>query len=594
MARFEFFDSYATYSGSSTYSYSESESRPYNLCQECGDPGSETRFETVSFTANTTNVRVNGLLSSSASYSDNYPGTGVFASNSSTRDNVTNPTYSYTEREGVYGNTLTGTSTGGTTFRTTGTTTQSIGQKEATISTGSPQPFSGSFVWRLGGPLIAVTPELDAIDYYDSAGARYQPGGSFFSSPISFGSTTQATGITLTVSTTLTGYAFCQVVRDAAFLYTLDPRKPGHDSSNERLSPAYWVTTPLSEGTSFSANNTTGTHRVFNISSTQSVHTASASSQWELLCLAGVNDTWTEAYEPGCPLDASSFTESIYTHYGSYASSGRTDETRPAWKTYGTQAPSPINQYRRKQLTSFYFIDPLADPSTAVIYTSYTFNNPTLTMSITANSYDWLVVISQHAGNNCYTPAYFTGTRQVITGARTGNSVTATRQVTASWLSTSAIGFTAKTSTASTDTVSSQVGFVKSSAQTLDYVTATEAMDIHLAPLMRRTGTEFEPVTSYGVSDGTYKLASTNSTGGTSSQTASGIVSSVVDSSAYSRPQRKIAYSYASTTASSSTTNWYGQVPVFSSLYGGIAGYNRSAVSAEESRGDNLGSRRVF
>lgn len=612
MARFEFFDSYATQSGSLTSYSSQSESRPYNLCEECGDAGSETRFETVREIVSRTYQYALGFLSASNSVSfvtslPEFPESDQLepysAIGSSTRNHATNPTFT----AGV--GTATQTETGGYTFRTTGTTTQIIGQKEATISTGSPPPFSGSFIWTYGGALKTAT---SLPDYVNSDGLGYAPAGNAFSSPISFGTTTQATGITLTVSTTLTGYAFCQPIRNAAFLYTLDPRKPGAGSSNERLSPAYWVTTPLSEGVSFSAINTTGSHRIFDLSSVSSTHSSSSSSEWELLCLAGITETWSALYEPGCPLDASSFTESLYTHYGSYASSSQSAETQAVWKTYGTTGPQPENQYRRKGLGKPYYVDPLADPSTAVIYTSYTLNNSTLALSITANSYDSLVVVSQHGGHNCYTPAYFTGIRPGTTGVITGISTTATQRVNVSWLSTSAIGFTAKTSTASTDTVSSQVGFVKSSAQTSDYVTATEAMDIHLPPLMRRTGTEFEPVTSYGVSDGTYKLASTNSTGGTASQTASGIVSSVVDSSAYGRPQRKIAYSYASTTGSGYSYGyslnpwlippsphylfniWDGQMPAFSSIYGGIAGYGRADVLVEESRGDNLGSRRVF
>lgn len=569
MARFEFFDSYATHSGSSTYSYSESESRPYNLCEECGDLGSETRFETVSFTANTTEVRVNGLLSSSASYTDNYPGTGVFASNSSTRDNVTNPTYSYTEREGIGGNTITGTSTGGTTFRTTGTTTQVIESKETTASTITNLPLGNVFYHG------TYRNPLNTIQVYPQ---------SLITAASSFGTTTQAASITLTISTTLTGYAFCKIIRDAAFLYTLDPWAAGN---GDRKSPAYWVTTPLSEGTSFSAISTTGTHRVFDISSAQSVQTASASSEWELLCIAGVNDTWTEAYEPGCPIDATSFSHSTSTHYGSYASSSQSAGTLPAWKTYGTAGGTPLNQYIRKSPTRGLFIDPGQEPSSAQLYSAYS-ASPAYALGSTAiqalpqafvSEYylvdDVLDVRYERIGS----PFWFSGTSRGAIAS--GTSVI---QATFSWSGFSSLFYTTGSGAS---TASARVTFHKTAASSSDFSTEAHEMDVCYPPHIRRTGTEFEPVASYGLSGGTYKLASTNSSGGTASQTSSGIVSSVVDSSAYSRPQRKIAYSYASTTASSSTTNWDGQVPVFSSLYGGVAGYSRSAVSVEESRGNN-------
>lgn len=584
MARFEYFDSYATYSGSSTSSATESFSVPANGCEECGDPGSETRFETFNNTTGFTKQAVYGFLSASGSSSgssgDSLGTLTNTVSFSLSRNTATNPTYSCTLNTDTF--TSAGTyflvdiSFGGihaNTFRTTGTTTQVITNKETTASNVINEPFSGSFIF---------------------SGFSYFPGGSFFSAPLSFGVSTQSTGITLTVSTTLSGYAFCQVIRDAAFLYTLDPwgalssaNSLGFSTQHPRLGPAYWVTTPLSEGTSFSATNTAGTHRLFDIASMQSVQSASASSQYELLCLAGITETWSDNYE--CPIHATSFTESLSTHYGSSASSSQSGGTLAAWKTYAIAGDGPANQYRRKALNYSYYIDPLAEPSTAQLYSSYALNNSTLALNVSAatNSYDLFVIVSQHSGRNCYTPAYFTGTRPGITGVITGISVTGTRQITASWQSTSAIRFTAKTSTASSDTVSSEVGFVKSSVQSSDYLTITEQMDVHFPPYLRRAGTEFEPVASYGLSAGTYKLASTNSTGGTASQTSSGIVSSTVGSSAYSRPQRKIAYSYASTTASASTANWDGQMTAFSSLYGGIAGYNRSTVSVEEPRGNN-------
>lgn len=577
MARFEFFDSYVT--GTQSYTYSTSASDTQVELDYCGESNSGDYTVSYSFSGGSSHKDEAGFLSSS--------GQSVGVTQSLSRDNATNATYSFTVS--ATDSTVTGTGSENLkTLRTTGTTTQTIGARQTTTTAVSAHPFSGSFLWRLGGATTTVTPEMDARNFYNRNGMLYEPDGGNFSAPISFGSTTQSTAITLTISTTLTGYVFCQVLRDAAFLYTLDPYGASSRANSVLLTqhpravPAYWATTPLSEGTSFSATGTAGTHQVF---STSAIYWFTDESG------AGVNDIFCDPEQ------------TVYG--GAETTASGYSETKVAWKTYETQTFNPINQYQRKRLSTYYYIDPLADPKAAPIYTSYTLNNSTLALSITANSYDLFVVVSQHAGNNCYTPAYFTGIRPGTTGVKTGVSTTATRRVNVSWLSTSAIGFTAKTSTASTDTVSSQVGFMKSSAQTSDYVTVTEAMDIYFPPYVFRTGTEFEPVASYGVSAGTYKLASTNSTGGTSSQTSSGIVSSTVPSSVYGRPHRKIAYSYAITTSSGTLTgsdgylvNEYTWQPggqaVFTSLYGGIAGYGRADVSVEESRGDNLGSRRVF
>ena len=627
MARFEFFDSYATQSGSLTSYSSESESRPFNLCEECGDEGSETRFETVGQIINRTVHYALNFLSASESVSFStsvieLPGSDqpapFAATASSTRNAATNPTYT----TGV--GTDTGTESGGYTFRTTGTTTQLVSLRETTTAeTSAGSPLFGAF--GFGNYLNTSQTQL-----------AFSPGGSAFSAPFSFGSVIESTGITLTVSTTVTGYAFCQVVRNAAFLYTLDPRRPGEGSSNERFSPAYWVTTPLSEGLSFSATNTTGTHRVFDISSVESTGSSSASSEWELLCLANITETWTELYDPGCPLDASSFTESLFTHYGSYASSTQTAGTQAVWKTYATAGEGPTNRYIRKSpAVGFLYIDPGAEPSTAVLYESFSASPEYATgdtsnlgsvegvglvpqgfASVSVSNYVQVDTVANVFYGKVISPLWFTG---AVRGAiRSGSSAV---PATFAWSGLSSLFYTTGSGT---NTASAQVTFNKTTAASSAFSTESQKMDVLFPPWLRRTGTEFEPTASYGLAAGTYKLASTNSTGGVSSETSSGIVSTTVPSSAYGRPQRKIAYSYATTTQSgygsgfrltlgSGSPGLYYfsianlEMPVFTSLYGGIAGVGpdgpyqissgqalssyRYLVSVEESRGNNNAER---
>lgn len=551
MGKFYYFDTVLSVTWSKSETASSYASGDDTQGFACGDPQPPTFLDST--TGSFSSQHVGASLSFSAGITEDTGLTEIFDGNpfntgdlitgstSYTRDNITNPTYSYTHE--IDGGQTADTATGGNTLITTGTTTQSFSTKETTTTI-----FENN-TYTYGLYLQTAFTDTSPVGLYVTA-----------SNTQNTVTTTIPASTTITnILTTVTGYHFGFRIVSAQALWILE-----HYEGTSRYSPAFSASCPFSQASSFYATATSGIHAFISTLDTTSTSFSNGTMTGGVILIC-----------PSPPFESDSITyttESGSTGQsgGQYLIASSTTSVNASnvtiRRTFLNSAMAVLNTGTSK-LSEIGLCKEISRTPSSTYY--YSPNVVGLEVATNLAVQTGFGAVSAISGQKVRSPFYFIG---IKTGSMAG------AKATFSWLSSNSIGYTKNTGTiiTNTETTSGIIDLSSistSSSQTLSesYVADT---NFYKPPFIRITNSLFDAVESYGTTSGSYIIASTNSSGLTNSFTTDGTTSRNLVESDYLRPIKKDAITYAYTTGTSYTIDMdtlvnisYG-LPVFSGYYG--------------------------